>query len=71
MHAVPAHARAQVAEGFDVVPTGDEVQDGLERRRGQIAVGVSPAHQVEERGHLKAIHRHAGDDLLGQHVEAA
>ena len=37
---------------------------------GQVAVRVGAADQVEERRDVPAVHGHAGDDLLGQDVEA-
>ncbi len=47
------------------------LQDALERLGGQVAVRIRAADQVEQRRDVPAVHRHAGDDLLGQDVEAA
>ncbi len=53
----------------EAITAGDHLQRGLEGVRRQVAVGIGPAdHRIQLR-HIPIVHRGAGDELLGQHVE--
>ncbi len=67
---VPAHPGLEVAERRGREPARDQLQDALERLGREVAIGVGPADQVEEGGDVPGLDRHAGDDLLGEDVEA-
>ncbi len=70
VNAVPAHPCSQIPERADRKPAAHHFQDTLKRRRGEVAVRIRPAHEVEKVQNVPAIDHDGGNDLLGKDVEA-
>ena len=51
------------------IAVGEHAHDVVELLAGQVAVGMRPAHQVEQRFLAPLLARHRGHDLLGEDVE--
>ncbi len=68
---VPCHAGVEVAQARTGEPARDQPQDALERLGSQVAIRLGAADEVEERGHVPRLDRHAGDDLLRQDVQTS
>ena len=67
---VPGDPRAEVAHRSGREPARDQAEHLLEGLGRKVGIRIGAADQVEQLGNAPAIHRHAGDDLLGQDVEA-
>ncbi len=70
VNAIPGDPRAQIAQRAGREPPRDQAEHALEDLGRQIVKRIGTADQVEEVGHIPAIHRHAGHHLLGQDVKA-
>ena len=52
-----------------VVAFGQEPHHGLELGAGERAIGVSPAHQIEEPVLVVVLRGDDRDELLGEHID--
>ena len=54
---------------LEAITAGDHFQDGVERRRRQIAIGIRLPDEVIKVGDGPIVHRRHRDHLLSEHVE--
>jgi hypothetical protein len=68
-HPVPHQARPQLGELVARVPARQQVEHRGERVVGELGEGGRPADEGGQLVDRPVVHRHHGDDLLGQDVE--